>query len=197
MGGTVKRLAARASLQMTYNDQIMTPRQLYDWANGHIESIHFQYSTIEQHKEEEEALKFRTMTARTIPGTQKLHSFVPLNKNHVQVRVFSFSNNSTLESTTNFEGDLEFTEMVGFLICRYNGHWWLGCVLDSNEENQTVKMKFLHPHGPSPSFRYPDFEDVLNVHRSDVISKVDPRVNPTGRVYILSNQEVDNANQKL
>ena len=30
IGGTVKRLAARASLQKPYSDQIMTPRQLFD-----------------------------------------------------------------------------------------------------------------------------------------------------------------------
>ena len=170
---------------------------MYDWANEHIESIHFQYSTIEQHKEEEETLKHRIITARRIPGTQKLHSFVPLNKNHVQVKAFSFSNNSKIESVTAEESNLEFTEMVGFLICRYGGHWWLGCVLDSDEENQTLKVKFLHPHGPSPSFYYPDIEDILNVPAGDVISKADPRINPTGSVYNLSNQEIDIANQKL
>ena len=46
-------------------------------------------------------------------------------------------------------------------------------------------------------FYYPDIEDILNVPVGDVISKVDPKVNPTGRVYNLSNQEIDIANQKL
>lgn len=32
LGGMVKRLAARASLQRPYNDQLMTPHQLFDWA---------------------------------------------------------------------------------------------------------------------------------------------------------------------
>ena len=32
VGGTVKRLAARASLQRLYEDQILTPRQLFDLA---------------------------------------------------------------------------------------------------------------------------------------------------------------------
>ena len=36
VGGTVKRLAARASLQRPYEQQIMTPRQLFEWA---IENI--------------------------------------------------------------------------------------------------------------------------------------------------------------
>ncbi len=45
VGGTVKRLAARASLQKPYTDQIMTPRQLFDWVSTHITSIHFGYCT--------------------------------------------------------------------------------------------------------------------------------------------------------
>ena len=32
LGRTVKRLAAPVSLQRPYNDQLMTPRQLFDWA---------------------------------------------------------------------------------------------------------------------------------------------------------------------
>ena len=33
LGGTVKRLAARASLQRPYTEQIMTPHQLYNWTS--------------------------------------------------------------------------------------------------------------------------------------------------------------------
>ena len=36
LGGTVKRLAACASLQKPYSDQIMTSHQLFDWATNNI-----------------------------------------------------------------------------------------------------------------------------------------------------------------
>ena len=39
LGGTVKRLAARASLQRLYDQQIMTPRQLFEWASDNIPNI--------------------------------------------------------------------------------------------------------------------------------------------------------------
>ena len=42
VGGTVKRLAARASLQRPYDQQIMTPRQLFEWAVNNIPAIAFQ-----------------------------------------------------------------------------------------------------------------------------------------------------------
>ena len=42
----------RASLRMVYNEQIMTPRQLYDWAKANID-ISFLYSTKDEHEAEE------------------------------------------------------------------------------------------------------------------------------------------------
>jgi hypothetical protein len=40
-GGTLKRLAAKASLQRPYNDQIMTPHQLYEWVQSSIHNLNF------------------------------------------------------------------------------------------------------------------------------------------------------------
>ena len=43
VGGTIKRLAAKASLQRPYDQQIVTPRQLYDWASESIKTTFFGY----------------------------------------------------------------------------------------------------------------------------------------------------------
>ena len=51
LGETVKRLAARASIQRPYNDQIMTPRQLFDWASTNVPNVQFSYCSIEDYKE--------------------------------------------------------------------------------------------------------------------------------------------------
>ncbi|GBM91796.1 hypothetical protein AVEN_271618-1 [Araneus ventricosus] len=69
----------------------------------------------------------------------------------------------------------------------YNEKWWLSYVLGKNEENE-VKVTFLHPSGPSPSFLYPLTPDVLWIPSFDVIYKVNP-IAPTGRVYILPVEE--------
>ena len=53
VGGTVKRLAARASLQRPYSEQIMTPRQLFDTS---ITSIHFGYCSLSEYEAEEKNL---------------------------------------------------------------------------------------------------------------------------------------------
>ncbi|CAM1301229.1 Uncharacterised protein r2_g1101 [Pycnogonum litorale] len=68
VGGTVKRLAARASLQRTYNQLILTPEQLYEFAVQAIPSVNFSFLTTEQHRVHHQFLSNRFLTARTIPG---------------------------------------------------------------------------------------------------------------------------------
>jgi hypothetical protein len=51
VGGTLKRLAAKASLQRPYNDQ-MTPHQLYEWAQSSIHNPNYDFVTENEYKEE-------------------------------------------------------------------------------------------------------------------------------------------------
>jgi hypothetical protein len=41
LGGTIKRLVARVSLQQPYTHQIMTPRQLFIWAHTNTQHMNF------------------------------------------------------------------------------------------------------------------------------------------------------------
>jgi hypothetical protein len=59
IGGTIKRLARQESLQFTYEDQIMTPRYLYEWALVKILSLKFEYCTVEEHNKRMMMLKER------------------------------------------------------------------------------------------------------------------------------------------
>ena len=88
LGGTVKRLAARASLQRPYNDQLMTPRQLFDWACTNIPAVYVGYCSNEDYAKERSSLERRFQLSCTIPGTRKLHSFVPISNSTVEVRHF-------------------------------------------------------------------------------------------------------------
>ncbi len=108
LGGTVKRLAARASLQRPYNDQIMTPRQLFDWASISIPAVYFEYCSNEDYKREQQNLERRFKNARTIPGTctRKLHSYVPISVDKVQVRPLSTCITFKEERVTSGETDI-------------------------------------------------------------------------------------------
>lgn len=71
----------------------------------------------------------------------------------------------------------------------YEHNWWLAYVLAKNETDDEVKVSFLHPAGPSPSFSFPSRPDILWVSIIQILSLVNP-ITPTGRVYRLSENEV-------
>ncbi len=163
VGGSVKRLAARASLQCPYDHQIMTPRQLFEWAVVNIPATSFQYITLEDYKSEEVLLEQRFRQSRTIPGTRKLHCFIPVSRSKVSTKVYSSSATSTEKTVTIQENELVPEEIRGFVTCVYDEKWWVACVLQVDEYSEQVSVSFLHPHGPSRSFKYPARLDILNI----------------------------------
>lgn len=191
IGGTVKRLAAKASLQRVFNNQIMTPRQLYEFGKENIEGIDFIFSTIDEWSEEQSLLAERFSMASTIPGTQKLHSFVPRSLSELEVKfVSNMTNSRTVRASK--QTSFSFDDIKGFVTAVYNEKWYLGCVLETYPESMEVKVTFLEPSGPSPSFKYPSKSDILTVPQSKILSMVDPRT-ITGRTYQLSEKESDKA----
>jgi hypothetical protein len=92
--GTLKMLAAKASLQRPYNDEIMTPDQLYEWAQSSILNFNFDFVTENEYKEEEGLLSSRFATAETVRGTQQLHAFMPVMKGVLKSKMY-FSPNYT------------------------------------------------------------------------------------------------------
>ena len=186
LGGTVKRLAARASLQRPYDDQIMTPRQLFDWASTNVPAVHFGYCSTDDYQGEQHNLEQRFNQSRTIPGTRKLHSFVPASNSKVRVRVFSAFKEETVTLAKN---DLPPESIVGFVTCLSDGNWWLACVLEVLQEDSLVKLTFLHPHDPCSTFKYPEIQDIRTIGIDDILTLVDPRTR-TGRVYTMSKKEI-------
>ena len=90
-GGTLKRLATKASLQRLYKDHILTAEQLYLFAVSEIKGMHFGFATLSEHEQEAKVLEDRLKRSRTVPGTHQLHSVVPVSTTVVEVKSFSNS----------------------------------------------------------------------------------------------------------
>ena len=58
------------------------------------------------------------------------------------------------------------------------------------------KGTFLHPHGPSNSFKYPEPQNIHNILIDDILTLVDPRTR-SGRVYSLTKKEMTFATEQL
>ena len=82
------------------------------------------------------------------------------------------------------------------MTCIYESHWWVGCVLGVNHDIEDIKVSFLHPHGPSPSFCYPQNPDILLIPTASILTKVDVRT-ATGRTNTISPSEMEDVSAKL
>lgn len=124
----------------------MTPRKLFEWAKENILKCHFAYVTQEDHEREEALLAELYESSRSIPGTYRKHSFVPINKEVIKTKLYSNSDFFLKEKVTVSCGDTNKKTLKDLLHAYMVEIWW-----------------FLHPHGPSPSFTYPLHSDILTV----------------------------------
>lgn len=85
-------------------------------------------------------------------------------------------------------------DISGYITTVYDNQWWLAYVLAKNENDEQVKVTFLHPAGPSPSFAYPRRPDILCLSVNDVLCKVQT-VTPTGRIYRISESDKIKTNE--
>ncbi|KAG8237637.1 hypothetical protein J437_LFUL013615 [Ladona fulva] len=99
-GGTLKRLAAKASLQRLDN-QISTPNELFLWASENLHSkVYFKvhFFAEKDYAEGTMILKNRFATTKQIRGTLNYHSFIPVSKTKLYAILFSFSNSLATEN---------------------------------------------------------------------------------------------------
>lgn len=93
IGGTIKRMATRASLAKEREHPIKTARELFNWANKRKEEeltkLSFCYSTTEEYENMSLQLNNQYNNAKTIQGTQKFHSFLPLSENTIKAKLYS------------------------------------------------------------------------------------------------------------
>ena len=82
------------------------------------------------------------------------------------------------------QDDICFDDITGFVTCRYDSQWWLGCVLDTSADTEEITISFLHPWSPALSFVYSRNPDLLVTHCTSVLTKVDPTTT-TGQTYQL------------
>lgn len=89
LGGTVKRLAARASLQRPYSQQIRTPIELFNWANANIKNMNFRYISSTEYNEEEQKFQNIYNNIIAVPHTQKIHHVSPISPGKITAKFFS------------------------------------------------------------------------------------------------------------
>ena len=102
-----------------------------------------------------------------------------------------------LQSVNTDHQAVKFSDLKGYITAKYDGHWWLGCVMQKFADQNEVEINFLHPHGPARSFRYPNPADLLMMSCMDVLTAGLQPTTSTGRAYTLNAQEMLAATRAL
>ena len=178
----------------------MTPHQLFLFAESEILSMKFHFSTTSEYEEEAALLANRFECSRTVAGTHKLHSIKPISAESVEVKEFSASLKSRTEKVIEYSDKnkrISPSEIKGYITAKYDNHLWLGCVMQTFLDNNEMEINFLHPHGPARSFHYPHPTDMLVLSCDDVLTTGLQPKTITGRSYMLSSQEMMEADNHL
>ena len=196
VGSTLKRLAARASLQRPYEDQIMTPYQLFEWASKSVPGVIFCYCSMEEYEEQKLYLEERFQKTKTIPGTRKYHSFIPLSKETLIVREYSKSITFSREKVSRGHSEIPIEYVSGFVTCVYQEKWWVACVLKVDNENGEVQVSLLQSSAAASHFQYPKMPVIVTIPVHNLLTRVNPRT-ATRHIYTLTEKEIKSAYDKF
>lgn len=97
LGGTIKRLAARASL-MNINNPINTAVKFYTWVQNNVKNVNTEFFDVNQYEDRANQLKERFNDAKMIPGTLGYHAFIPLPHYKIKVQTTSSSENYSIKT---------------------------------------------------------------------------------------------------
>jgi hypothetical protein len=191
LGGTVKRIVRKASLQLSDENQIQTANAVYEFCKMNIEKINFQF--IDKIKSDALRLELaaRFSTTRTIPGTRSFHHFKPLHSNNIEIKrttdspnpavIFSFQNSSGWVCVQ--------PSLNNYVAANYDGKWYFGLVKTVFNEEEDAEILFLHPPGSATSFYWPQREDLCIVPLEHIINIVEaPQSNATGRMFYFKKE---------
>ncbi|GBO40968.1 hypothetical protein AVEN_170674-1 [Araneus ventricosus] len=160
IGGTIKCMATKASLQRQYKDQILNASDLYKFTKDSIKGI----KTFFVEKSEIE-ISHCQLAARVSDSTT---TFI-----------------ATLRSKTiplTFQNEQ-------YVACTYGINWWIGKIVECYDEYNDYKIMFMHPHGPSASYTWPKFLDVCWIPYEHIMKIVFSPSTNTRRTYKITPEE--------
>ena len=181
----VKWLAARTSLQANITDHILTPKQLFQWADTNIKGIKFFYVPKEQVEGKRDAQEAHFRGARKVPGIRSHHSFIPTTTGQLKIMYhISADTTGTLVQDTQEHSDMQQYIPGKYIACVYDQKWYVGSIVECDEEEQDVLVSFMAQVGTSRSFKWPRCDDKCWVPLTHILVGLPvPTTTSTGRQY--------------
>ena len=150
IGGTVKRLVARASLQATTQGHILTPGDMHEWACDNIPGVTFFYVSAEEVSANAAKvdLESRFAQASTLSGTRSHHCFVPTSETELNMKRLSADSHYTVASISTQSPRAEIISFKQlppgkYVACVYDREWYVGCIVECSEQHGDVMVNFM------------------------------------------------------
>ena len=156
IGGTVKRLVARASLQAVADNQILTVSDMFQWAKDHISGIEF--FLVIRHQFKKTLLNsnwLNVLQSARLSGIRSHHSFIPCTESVLRMRRLSSDDvftavrvsagNRPDDNMEESEEDVNCNEFQAgkYVACIYDSDWYLGSIKDRSDEHSDVLVSFM------------------------------------------------------
>ena len=198
VGGTVKREAAKASLQATTHGHILTPADLYRWSEANIKNVTFFYVSKDEVHAHATHQKSRFAGAKTVQGTRDYHCFIPtadgkllakrISKEESGLKVNVFRRTTRPSASV---GRFQDHEVGQYVACSYDDKWWVGYIKDKSDEESDFFIKFMHPHWPARHYHWPTREDTCWVPPQCIKGILHMPMTSNGRQYSLDQKDND------
>ena len=79
--------------------------------------------------------------------------------------------------------------MGSYVAVVYEQSWWIGVVIDVNDEEKDVEVKFMHPKGPARYFNWPERDDYCYIPNDNVLTFPQAH-SSTGRNYEFEKTDI-------
>jgi hypothetical protein len=198
IGGTVKRTTKHESLRRPVSNQILNVYDMYSFCQDRMPCIDFYLLKSSDIETQRNWLKMRFEQAKTIKGTRSYHYFSPINVSTIGMKLVSLDNDYAREFTYDaaiLTNTMSFAQGV-YVCSKYDSNWYIGVVEEVSGEDGDVKVRFMHPKGPSLSYHWPANEDSCWVPFDQVLCTIDCpiRQNVRGQYHLTqrSQREIQN-----
>ncbi|KAG1692604.1 Methylcrotonoyl-CoA carboxylase beta chain, mitochondrial [Nymphon striatum] len=135
---------------------------------------------------------------KTVPGTRSYHHYTPISTTEISYKRTSeheFEQHFNLSKAVQvINDDAPLPNLNDFVACRYDTFWWVGIVDEIEAEKKDFKIKFMHPHGPSKRFSWPERDDSCWVPINNMIAVIGVPTTRSGRIYEI---DIDDFNKVI
>ena len=177
VGGTVKELVKLESLRKPFENQILTPLDMYQWADENIENIKFFCVSTEDTASHASVIQNRLTVAEATDGTRSYHCFWPIGQTKLELCTLSadeiFVVKNLHESKKLFV-DIDCLKIFHYVSAVYEGQWYPSLILEINWDQRGLLVKSMYNSGYDKNcFFWPPRDDIYHMPFIHIIQRTE------------------------